>query len=330
MPVILQTKNEEIKIPGFMLILSILIVLFLVVFVVLHFSEAEQFVLLLSKAEPKWLFLAIILQIGTYFCAGFIWDMVIKTAGHQVPLGALARLSVEKLSIDQLLPTGGVSGNLIVIQTMKRLGLPDWLAIEVMLVDIFSHYIAYGIMAVLALITLWLNHNITNIICYLVAIFTAIVIIVPTTIFWLLTHRNSKPPSWLLRFKFITNISETVKLASPERILLPELLGRTTLLNMAIFFLDTATLWTMMRITNYSAGIIIAFVAIIIATIAGTVSFLPGGMGGFEAGSVMTLVLFKVPIEVALTSTLLLRGFTLWIPLIPGILLARNDVKIKL
>ena len=85
-----------------------------------------------------------------------------------------------------------------------------------------------------------------------------------------------------------------------------------------------------MRITNYSAGIISAFVAIIIATITGTVSFLPGGMGGFEAGSVMVLILFKVPIEVALTSTLLLRGFTLWIPLMPGILLARNDVRIKL
>lgn len=330
MPVILQTKSEKIRIPGFMLALGILIMIALVVFAIIHFSEAEKFVQLLSRAEPKWLVLALILQMGTCFCAGCIWDMVVKTTGYQAPLSALARLSVEKLSIDQLLPTGGVSGNLMVIQTMKRLGLPDWLAIEAMLVDIFSHYIAYGIMAVLALIILWFNHSITRVICYLVAIFTIIVIVVPTSIFWLFTHRNSKLPSWLLRFKFITNISETVKLFSPERILLPELLGWTTILNMAIFFLDAATLWTMMRITNYPARIISAFVAIVISTIAGTVSFLPGGMGGFEAGSVMVLILFKVPIEVALTSTLLLRGFTLWIPLIPGILLARNDVKIKL
>ena len=68
---------------------------------------------------------------------------------------------------------------------------------------------------------------------------------------------------------------------------------------MMLILLVAATLVTLMRISNYSAGIIIAFVAIIIATITGTVSFLPGGMGGFEAGSVMVLVLFKVPIEVA-------------------------------
>lgn len=325
-----ETKNEELKVPKAMLFFSIFVLIAFTIFIILHFTEAEQFAQLLSKAEPKWLLLAIILQIGTYFCAGLIWNLVIRTAKHRVPLSALARLSVEKLSIDQLVPTGGMSGNLIVFHTMKRLGLPNWLVIEAVLVDIFSHYIAYGIMAILALTILWYNHNITAIICYLVAIFTVIIVIVPAVIFWLLTHRNGQLPAWLLKFKFVNDISETVKLVSSKRVLLPGLLLGSTILNVIIFFLDAATLWTVMRITNYSLGITVTFVAIIIATIAGTVSFLPGGMGSFEAGSVMTLALFKVPIEVALTSTLLLRGFTLWIPLIPGILLARNEVKIKM
>jgi len=322
-----QSKNETLKIPKVMLFLSIFILIAFTIFVVLHFTEAEQFAQLLSKAEPKWLVLAIVLQIGTYFCAGFIWNMVIRNAGHQLPVSILARLSIEKLSIDQLVPTGGMSGNLIVVRTMKRFGLPNWLAIEAVVIDIFSHYITDMIMAVLALSVLWFNHNITNIVWYLVALFTVIVIVVPTSIFWILTHRNSQLPSWLLRFKFITNISETVKMVSPERILLPNLLGGSTLLNMAIFVLDACTLWAMLRITNYSTGILTALVAIVLATIAGAISFLPGGMGGFEAGSVMALALFEVPIEIALTSTLLFRGFTLWIPLIPGVLMTRYDIK---
>ena len=66
MPVILQTKSEKIRIPGFMLALGILIMIALVVFAIIHFSEAEKFVQLLSRAEPKWLVLALILQMGTY------------------------------------------------------------------------------------------------------------------------------------------------------------------------------------------------------------------------------------------------------------------------
>ena len=327
MTLIPQSKNEELKVPKAMLFLSFFLLAAFTVFVVLHFAEAEKFVQLLYKAEPKWLILAVVLQIGTYFCAGFIWNMVIRNAGHQLPLSILARLSIEKLSIDQLVPTGGMSGNLIVVRTMRRFGLPSWLAIEAVVIDIISHYITDMIMAVLALSVLWFNHNITNIIWYLVAVFTVIVIIIPTSIFWLLSHKDGHLPSWLLRFKFITNISQTVKMVSPERILLPNLLGGTTLLNISIFFLDACTLWAMIRITNYSTGILTAIVAIVLATIAGAVSFLPGGMGGFEAGSVMVLVLFDVPIEVALTSTLLFRGMTLWIPLIPGVLLTRYDTR---
>jgi hypothetical protein len=33
------------------------------------------------------------------------------------------------------------------------------------------------------------------------------------------------------------------------------------------------------------------------------------------------------PIAVALTSTLLLRGLTFWLPMLPGLLLARREVS---
>ncbi len=325
-----QQNSEVIKIPRIMLLIGFFVLVTLVIFIVVHFTEAEQFALLLSKAEPKWLFLAILLQIGTYLCAGFIWNQVIRSAQHRVPLGALARLSVEKLSIDQLVPMGGISGNLVVLQTMRRLGLPNWLAMEALLVDILSHYTAYAIVTFLALSILWFYHDITNIICYLVGIFAVILVIVPITILWLLAHRNNQLPLWLLRFHPIAKASETIKSVSPERVLSPRMLVITSLLNVTIFLLDAGTLWTMMRVTNYSVGIMTTFVAIVIASIAGTISFLPGGIGGFEAGSVSALALLGVPIETALTGTLLLRGFTLWFPLVPGILLVRHDVNIKL
>lgn len=63
-----QQNSEVIKLPRIMLLIGFFVLVTLVIFVVVHFTEVEQFALLLSKAEPKWLFLAVLLQIGTYLC----------------------------------------------------------------------------------------------------------------------------------------------------------------------------------------------------------------------------------------------------------------------
>jgi hypothetical protein len=39
------------------------------------------------------------------------------------------------------------------------------------------------------------------------------------------------------------------------------------------------------------------------------------------------LALFRVPVEVALTATLLLRGFTYWLPMAPGVWLSRKELR---
>jgi uncharacterized membrane protein YbhN (UPF0104 family) len=51
------------------------------------------------------------------------------------------------------------------------------------------------------------------------------------------------------------------------------------------------------------------------------------GLGSFEAVSIAMLRLFGVPFAAALSATLLFRGFTLWLPLIPGGLLLRHEVR---
>ncbi|HWJ39433.1 MAG TPA: hypothetical protein VNR86_11810 [Sphingomicrobium sp.] len=43
--------------------------------------------------------------------------------------------------------------------------------------------------------------------------------------------------------------------------------------------------------------------------------------------SIAMLRLFGVPFEAALSATLLFRGFTLWLPLIPGGILLRQEMR---
>jgi uncharacterized membrane protein YbhN (UPF0104 family) len=60
-----------------------------------------------------------------------------------------------------------------------------------------------------------------------------------------------------------------------------------------------------------------------LASVAETVSLIPGGVGTFDAACVGLLNFLEVPLETALAGTLLLRGFTLWLPLLPGLYLLR-------
>jgi uncharacterized membrane protein YbhN (UPF0104 family) len=65
------------------------------------------------------------------------------------------------------------------------------------------------------------------------------------------------------------------------------------------------------------------------ASIVVTLAPIPMGLGSFEAVSIGTLRLAGIPFEAALSATLLFRGFTLWLPLLPGMVAARRDLRHK-
>lgn len=308
------------------LLVSFLVLAALVVFSVLHVGEARRFLLLAERAKPLWLLLAIGLQAGTYFCAGAIWGRVAAKAGQRLSGAHLARLSIEKLGVDQFLPAGGLSGDLVVIAAMRRMGIDASVATEALLVDIVSHYAASTGVVGLSLVVLWMHHRVTPVILALVGGFGLLAAAVPLGIAWLLHHRAWQPRPWLSRIRRLSSALDTLRKVSARRVWSLELLAAATALQTAIVLLDAATLWATLRALGADVHPLTTFVAITMATIAGTLTFLPGGVGSFEAGCTATLALLGVPVEAALTGTLLLRGLTLWLPFLPGLVLARKDI----
>jgi uncharacterized membrane protein YbhN (UPF0104 family) len=70
----------------------------------------------------------------------------------------------------------------------------------------------------------------------------------------------------------------------------------------------------------------LALIAFIMASIVVTLGPIPRGLGSFEATGIAMLTLLGVPLEAAVAGILLLRGLTLWIPLVPGLVLTRHDM----
>ena len=313
-----------------MLLLGLALFAALISYVIVHVGEMERFALLLTEAQPAWLFLAAGLQVGTYLCAGLVWRKLTREAECTLPLRVLARISIEQLSINQLLPTGGVSGNLLVIHALRRRGLPAAAAIEVLSVEILSGYIGYAILAFLSIVALWWLGDITRVLTYSLGSFALIVTIALTAFICLLQNRNRSLPRWLPRLRLVARVQDSLKQISARHILSSRLLAVASALNVAIFILDGGTLWALMQVAGVPIGLMQCFVTIVVAFISGAVSFLPGGLGSFEAGSLAMLTLFHVPLEAALAGTLLFRGVALWLPLLLGLLFARKDVSIRI
>jgi uncharacterized membrane protein YbhN (UPF0104 family) len=100
------------------------------------------------------------------------------------------------------------------------------------------------------------------------------------------------------------------------------------LLQLAVFLLDTATLAVVLAaIGSDGAHLPGVFASFMIASVAATVGPTPLGLGTFESVSVATLALVGVRLEAALAATLLLRGLTLWLPMLPGLWIARRELR---
>jgi hypothetical protein len=94
-----------------------------------------------------------------------------------------------------------------------------------------------------------------------------------------------------------------------------------------VFVLDALTFWVIFRSLGAAVNFMTAFVAFVMASVVATISFVPLGLGTFEASAVAILSLLGVGIEAALAATLLLRGLTFWLPMLPGVWLAHREMR---
>ena len=100
--------------------------LFALVLIVLHFGTIEEFTRLARAARPEWLFLVCVAQAATYVSASLVWRQALRRAGHPRPLITLIPLGIAKLFTDQVVPSGGVSGAILVVRGLTRISHTGW------------------------------------------------------------------------------------------------------------------------------------------------------------------------------------------------------------
>ena len=293
------------------------------ILVVLKLGDLKRFGELARHARPHWLLLAVVLQLATYVCTATVWQRALRAAGSPRSLRSLVPLGLAKLFTDQALPSGGLSGTLLLMRGLAR-RIDASAAGQTLLVVLVSFYSAYSLAALAALCVLALQHRANLLLVVAAAAFCALAGGTVGVIAGL--RKWGRLPAWLAKVPGIADLFARVATAPATLLRDTRLIAETVLLQLGVFVLDALTLWVIFLALTQSIGPLTAFTSFIVASVAATLGPTPLGLGTFEGAAVAALHALHVDVEVALAATLLLRGLTFWLPMVPGLWLARREI----
>ncbi len=294
---------------------------------VLHFGDLKKFAELLQRARPAWLAAALVLQFGTYALLSAQWWLALKHGGSPLSMRGLLPLTITKLFADQVVPTAGVSGNVLLVDRLCAKKVPRENAVAATILAIIAYYVSYAVCAVATVALLWFRGKLSLLLVGLAVLLLAVAAAIPSGALWLSDKGEKALPKWLLERESVRQLVELVGEAPNDLVRGPKLIGQLALLNLGVFLADVMTLMACLLALGEQARFGASFVAFAMASIVVTLGPVPLGLGSFEATSTGMLRLMGVGFEAAIAATLLYRGFALWLPLVLGMILTRGELK---
>ncbi len=304
-----------------------LILLLGVIVAAKHLGDIDRFAQLVKQARPEWLIAALFFQAATYFTSAAVWRQALTRTGAAYPLLPLVPLSLAKLYMDQALPSGGISGTMFFIAALNRRGLSTGQCMSALIISLTGYYAAYIFAALVTIMLLAYYHDLNVWVLTIAALLCTVAVVISIGVLWLAHWGRRPPPAFLKRVPSLHYLVEAFGQVPGTFLRSPSFFAKVTALEGVVFLLDAATLWVMLRALGQDVSFFVAFPSFIVASMVMTLGPVPLGLGTFEAACVTMLKTLGVSIEAALTSTLLLRGFTLWLPMLPGIWLTKRELR---
>ena len=190
-----------------------------------------------------------------------------------------------------------------------------------------SFYSSYLVVVLASFGLLWLRGMVGASLAAAVSAFAVVAFAIPLTIIAIQRRiRRHDLPRWLDRLSGVHSLMKKLGRLRRTSLKSPRLLAETLLLQLSVFALDAGTLWFVFRAIGINPNVAVPFISLIVASVAATLGPVPLELGTFEGAWAGMLHLLGISIEPALTATLLLRGFTFWLPMIPGAGFARREL----
>jgi Mg2+-importing ATPase len=298
-----------------------------VVVAALHFSEERAFLRVAEQAEPAWLGVAFVLQAGTYLAQGGIWGRVGAVAGFHLSRRTTFELGLAKLFADQVLPSAGVSSSILIAKALEQRNGPPGAVKAAVLINMASYHLGYVIALSAALVIASRQGNASAVIVVPASLFLLFSLALSGAVIALPGRLPQRLSGAMERTQATRGLLAFMAGADAALVRDPRVIALTVGLQLTIVLLDTATMWTLVRALGATASPTGVFASFMVASLFRTMGIVPGGLGTFEATSVLTLHMIGVNLAVALSATLLFRGLSFWLPMLPGYWCSRRAVS---
>lgn len=294
-----------------------------VVIVGTHFSEEEAFVRLAREARPSWFAAALTLQAGTYLAeGGEIWRTIGRMVGARLRLPFVCKLALAKLFVDQALPSAGISGTVAIAKVLEQGALPRPAVLAGFVVHTTSFFIAYVAALGAALMILFVTGRANSVVVTPIILFMLVSSALTVAMMALSGKDLTRHRPWPAGSRIVDAL-RTMKDADPGLVRNGKLQAVSAIYQLIIFLLDAVTLWTLIRSLGAMTPLSQVYVSFMVANLVRTISFIPGGLGTFEAAAVVMLKRGGLRVAIGLSATLLFRGLTFFLPMAPGLWFSR-------
>jgi uncharacterized membrane protein YbhN (UPF0104 family) len=302
-----------------------LLLLAAVVGVIVHFSELHALLMVVRHMRRIWLLGAVALQGLTYVCAAAVWQLALAHEGFPFRVRTLIPMALAMLFANQAFPSVGLAGSAVVMRSLRRRDVPPHVVMGALLVGLITMYAAYLLALVMGLAILGAQAERGGLVTVL-ALFALAAAGIPAAIGWYRRWLPARARTAIARVPGIGALLDAMA-AAPGGVLKDRgLLLSAAAIQFLEVFLDAATLFVIVRAIDAPAPPWVVFACFAVASAAARVVPVPLGLGSFEGALTGSLHLAGVPLEAALTATLLLRGLTLWLPMLPGLWCARHEL----
>jgi uncharacterized protein (TIRG00374 family) len=257
------------------------------------------------------------------------WQRVLTRQHIRTSLWQLMPLGLAKLFMDQVVPSAGLSGTLLVVRALKRRGVPDGASVSAVVVGLVGFHLAYGLALVTALVSLALSGDLSRRMLALAIAATFFIGAMIVALIWLSRGRRGPVRDLLLRIPGLKGFLQQLRDAPKGALHDKTLLAETTALQFGIFVLDAATLGVCLAALGASASPTGLFAALVIASLVATITIIPSGLGDVRRDDARDAAPGGRFDDERGRRGAAVPGLTLMLPLVPGLWLARREMKAK-
>lgn len=180
------------------------------------------------------------------------------------------------------------------------------------------YYASYLLVGLMAFVILWHSGDIGTAWLPLATAFLVVLLALASVAYLLIRRQAGIIPRIALGWGPVAKLATFLSCARTDMLRDGRLILEAFVLQIGIFLLDGATLWIAARSIAITIDPISAFLSFVLASVVATLSPIPLGLGTFEGTCTALLHIMGSNIEGSLAATLILRGFTLWLPMMPG------------